>query len=231
MYFYGIDSTYIMLVIPAMIFALWAQTQVKGTFNRYSTLRNRNGYTGSDVARQILDRNGLHSVKIEHIKGNMTDHFDPRTNVVRLSDTVYNSTSVAAVGVAAHECGHAIQFSESYTPMKIRQALIPITNLVSQLSFPLILFGIFFDFTGLISLGILFFAGAVITQVVTLPVEFNASSRALEILDSTGMLNDEELSGSKKVLNAAAMTYVAATVVAMAQLLRLLILYGGRRRD
>ncbi|MGI6031451.1 MAG: zinc metallopeptidase [Eubacteriales bacterium] len=227
--FYGIDSTYIVLVVPALLLAMWAQATVKSTFARYSQVFAHRGYTGADVARLVLDHNGLQNVRIEHVQGSMTDHYDPRTNVVRLSDTVYGSTSVAAIGVATHEVGHAIQHAEGYFPIKVRTAIIPLTNFGSQLAMPLILFGLLFNNSWLAQVGILFFSFAVLFQLVTLPVEFNASGRALRILDSTGILNEEEHRGARKVLRAAAMTYVAATVVALAQLLRLIILFGGRR--
>lgn len=230
-YYYGFDTTYLVLVVPALLLALWAQMKVKGTFSKYSTVYNMRGYTGEQAARVILDRFGLTHVRIEHISGSMTDHFDPRTNVVRLSDTVYGSTSVAAIGVAAHEVGHAIQYSVGYAPMKVRAAIIPLTNIGSQLAMPLILLGILFNSSNLAQIGIVCFSAAVAFQIVTLPVEFNASRRALAILDDTGMLSREEHAGAKKVLTAAAMTYVAATAVALAQLLRLVILFGGRRRD
>lgn len=230
-YYYGFDTTYLVLVVPALLLAMWAQMRVKGTFSKYSTVYNMRGYTGEQAARAILDRFGLTQVRIEHISGSMTDHFDPRTNVVRLSDTVYGSTSVAAIGVAAHEVGHAIQYSVGYAPMKLRAAIIPLTNIGSQLAMPLILLGIVFNSSNLAQIGIVCFSAAVAFQIVTLPVEFNASNRALNILDSTGMLTEEEHRGAKKVLSAAAMTYVAATAVALAQLLRLVILFGGRRRD
>jgi Zn-dependent membrane protease YugP len=230
-YYYGFDMTYVYLVLPALLLALWAQFRVKSTFQKFSTEYNRRGMTGQEVARFILDKNGLYNVRIEHVSGSMTDHYDPRTNVVRLSDTVYGSTSVAAIGVAAHEVGHAIQHSVGYFPIKVRSAIIPVTQVASQLSMPLLLIGLIFNFSNLITLGILFFGLAVLFQLVTLPVEFNASGRALRILEYGQLLDEEELRGAKKVLSAAAMTYVAATAVALAQLLRLIILFGGRRND
>lgn len=230
-YYYGFDMTYVYLVLPALLLALWAQFRVKSTFQKFSIEYNRRGMTGQEVARFILDKNGLYNVRIEHVSGSMTDHYDPRTNVVRLSDTVYGSTSVAAIGVAAHEVGHAIQHSVGYFPIKVRSAIIPVTQVASQLSMPLLLIGLIFNFSNLITLGILFFGLAVLFQLVTLPVEFNASGRALRILEYGQLLDEEELRGAKKVLSAAAMTYVAATAVALAQLLRLIILFGGRRND
>lgn len=230
MYGFYWDPTYLIL-IPAIIFSLYAQAMVKSTYAKYKTVYNRRGLTGQQVARQILDDNGLYNVQIEHINGELSDHFDPRTNVVRLSDSVYNSTSVAAVGVAAHEVGHAIQHANGYAPIKIRNAVIPITNIGSFLAFPLVLLGIIFaslDF--LIPIGIFLFCFVVFFQAVTLPVEFNASNRALQTLESHNILEDDELGKSKAVLRAAAMTYVAALVSSLLSLLRLLLL-ANRRRD
>ena len=225
------DSYYWILVVPAMLLAAFAQMKVSSTFNRYSQVRSRSGYTGAQAARDILDRNGLQGVRIERVRGNLTDHYDPRSNVVRLSDSVYDSPSVAAIGVAAHECGHAVQHAVGYFPIKLRSALIPVTNIGSKLSIPLLLIGLVVQVEPLINLGILLFSTMALFQLVTLPVEYNASNRALATLDSTGMLSGDELQGSKKVLSAAALTYVAALLVAVMQLLRLLLLFGGRRRD
>lgn len=225
------DSYYWILVVPAMLLAAFAQMKVSSTFNRYSQVRSRSGYTGAQAARDILDRNGLQGVRIERVHGSLTDHYDPRSNVVRLSDSVYDSPSVAAIGVAAHECGHAVQHAVGYFPIKLRSAIIPVTNIGSKLSIPLLLIGLVVQVEPLINLGILLFSTMALFQLVTLPVEYNASNRALATLDSTGMLSGDELQGSKKVLSAAALTYVAALLVAVMQLLRLLLLFGGRRRD
>ena len=226
----GFDSYYLILVIPALLLSMWAQMKVKGSFAKFSKVQTLHGATGAQAARAILDGNGLQKVRIEHIAGELTDHFDPRDDVVRLSDSVYASTSVAAVGVAAHECGHAVQYSLGYAPMKLRSAIIPITNIGSKLAMPLVLAGLFLSIGPLVNVGILLFATMTIFQLVTLPVEFNASHRALVTLDSTHMLEDDELKGAKKVLTAAALTYVAALVVSAMQLLRLVLIANNRRR-
>ncbi len=225
------DSTYL-IVLPAIIFALVAQLMVKSTFNKYSKIKNQYGYTARDVARRILDDNGLHNVNIEYISGNLTDHYDPSANVIRLSDSVYNSTSVAAIGVAAHEVGHAIQHSQGYGPIKIRQAIIPITQIGSNLAVPLVLVGmIFAALKWLIPVGVFLYAGVVLFQAVTLPVEFNASGRALRTLDENNILQSDEVRMSKKVLTAAAMTYVAAMFSSLMSLLRLILIANrGKRR-
>lgn len=228
--YWGYDYYYMILVIPAVLLALWAQLRVKGTFSRFSKVHTSHGCTGAQAARAILDRNGLQGVSVERVKGTLTDHFDPRANIIRLSDSVYDSASVAAVGVAAHECGHAVQHATGYGPIKLRAAIIPVTNIGSKLAIPLVLLGFVMSLTPLVNFGILLFGTMVVFQLVTLPVEYNASSRALATLDETGMLAAEELTGAKKVLSAAALTYVAALIVAVAQLLRLLLLAGGRRR-
>lgn len=228
MYF---DSTYL-IVLPAIIFALIAQIMVKTTFSKYSSESNEHGYTAKEVARKILDENGLYNVSIEYISGNLTDHYDPSANVIRLSDSVYNSTSVAAIGVAAHEVGHAIQRAQGYAPIKIRQAIIPITQIGSSLAVPLVLVGMLFSaFQWLIPVGIFLYAGVVLFQAVTLPVEFNASGRALKTLDENVILYKDEVRMAKKVLTAAAMTYVAAMFSSLMSLLRLILLSNrGRRR-
>lgn len=224
------DPTYI-VVIPAIIFALIAQIMVKSTFSRYSKESNQHCYTAKEVARKILDDNGLYNISIEYIGGELTDHYDPTSNVVRLSDSVYNSTSVAAIGVAAHEVGHAIQHAKGYTPIKIRQAIIPITQIGSRLAVPLVLLGLIFSaFRFLVPVGIFLYAGVVLFQAVTLPVEFNASGRALRTLDENGILYKDEVRMAKKVLTAAAMTYVAAMFSSLMSLLRL-ILIANRRRN
>ena len=225
------DVYYLILVVPAFIFALWAQSRVNSTFNRYSKERTYSGMTGYESARRILDANGLRHVAIERISGHLTDHYDPRTNVIRLSDSVYNANTVAAVGVAAHEAGHAVQYACNYAPIKIRAAIIPVTQLGSTISMPLVIIGFFMGAQPLVNLGLLLFATVTVFQLVTLPVEFNASRRAVEALEMGGSVGDEELRGVKKVLGAAAMTYVAALAVSLANLLRLVLLFGGRRDD
>ena len=228
-YYYGFDMTYIVLVLPAIIFSMWAQTKVNSTFSKYQRVRCYSGYTGAEIARRILDENGLQHVRVERIAGNLTDHYDPRTQVVRLSDSVYNNPSVAAVGVAAHETGHAVQHATGYGPLGLRNAIIPITNFGSKLSMPLILIGLLLNSYTLAMTGIIAFSMVALFQLITLPVEFKASRRAMRTL-SNGMLSDRELGGARQVLTAAALTYVAALLVSAMQLLRLLILVN-RRRD
>ena len=234
-YYYGFDWTYIVLVLPCLILSLWASSSVKSTFNRYSTQYSSRRITAADAAQRVLRNNGVHNVRIERVAGNLTDHFDPKANVIRLSDSVYNSTSTAAIGVACHEAGHAVQYATNYAPIKLRAAIIPITNFGSKLAMPLILLGIVLSFLGnlsytLVYLGIACFGLSLVFQLVTLPVEFNASHRAVRAITEAGILTPQELSGAKKTLKAAAMTYVAATAVSLAQLLRLILLFGGRRR-
>lgn len=224
------DSTYLIFVLPAILFSLWAQHLVQSNFKKFSNIRTLRGMTGADAARRILLEGGITNVSVERVDGNLTDHFDPRDNVVRLSASVHDAPSVAAVGVAAHEAGHALQYANGYFPMKIRAAIIPVTNIGSKLSGPLVLAGIVLGMGGLINIGILLFGAVVVFQLVTLPVEFNASARAVRILGETSMLDDDELSGAKKVLTAAAMTYVAALAVSLAQMLRLLSLANRRQR-
>ncbi len=221
---FWMDQYYLFLVIPAMLLAVFASIQVNSTFDRYNRVYNARGYTAAMAARQILDQNGLQNVQIERVAGKLSDHYDPRANVIRLSDSVYGSTSVGAIGVAAHECGHAIQYATGYFPIRIRAAIIPVTNIGSNLGIPLAIFGLFFGWGWLVDLGILLFLTVVVFQLVTLPVEFNASHRALATLESQMMLDSGELQGARKVLSAAAMTYVAALIVAVANLLRLLAL-------
>ncbi len=230
-YFYGIDMFYIILVMPALLFAMYAQTKVSSTFNKYRTVGNRRGMTGADVARKILDMNGLRNVTVERVAGNLTDHYDPRTNVVRLSDATYSSTSVAAIGVAAHEVGHAVQHAEGYAPIKVRNTIVPLVQIASYAAWPLAIIGLIMSFEKLAIAGIVMFAAVVFFQLITLPVEFNASSRALRTLGNYQILDSEELAASKKVLSAAAMTYVASAAVAVANLLRLILIVGGRNRD
>ena len=223
------DST-IIILIPAIIFSIVAQIMVKSAFSKYSKVRNSRGLTGSDAAREILDRNGLSNVRIEHISGSLTDHYDPRANVIRLSDDVYGSATVAAVGVAAHEAGHAVQYAEGYYPIKIRNAIIPVTRFGSSLSTPLVILGLVLSWDFLITAGILLFCAVVLFQAITLPVEFNASGRALKTLRSSHFLEDDEMKGARSVLTAAAMTYVAAMLSALLSLVRLLVISGRRRR-
>jgi uncharacterized protein len=231
-----IDWTYIILVLPAMLFAMWASSKVNSTFKKYKNTRNSRGITGAQAARWVLDRNGLTNVPIEHISGSLTDHYDPSSNVVRLSDDVYGSTSTVAIGVACHEVGHAIQHATNYAPVKIRTAIVPVTNIGAKLSVPLIIIGIVLSSLGeafvmIAYLGCAMYGLVTLFQLVTLPTEFNASSRALKTIDETGLLQGEEFKQAKQVLSAAAMTYVAALAVSLAQLLRFLIIVGGRRND
>ena len=234
--FYYIDWTYIVLVIPAMILALYAQNKVNSTFKKYSRVASRSGMTGAQAARRLMELNGIYDVSIERVSGNLTDHYDPSKKVLRLSDSVYSDTSVAAIGVAAHETGHAIQHARGYAPLTLRTVMVPLANLGSTLSMPLIFLGILFSFSSvmgntMINLGILLFGLSVVFTIITLPVEFNASRRAVACLSDSGILYDDEIGGVKKVLSAAAMTYVASTAVALANFLRLIIIFGGRRRD
>ena len=234
-YYYGFDWTYVYLVLPCLILSLWASARVNSTFKRYSRQFSSRCITGADAAQRVLRANGIGNVRIERIGGNLTDHYDPTTNVIRLSDDVYGSTSTAAIGVACHEAGHAVQYAQGYAPIKLRAAIIPVTNFGSKLAMPLILLGILFSSLGntsdfFINLGIACFGLSVLFQLVTLPVEFNASHRALAAIEQNGILTDDELAGARKTLSAAAMTYVAATAAALAQLLRLLVLFGNNRR-
>ncbi|MBO5022979.1 MAG: zinc metallopeptidase [Clostridia bacterium] len=229
------DWTYIVLVMPAVIFSLWASVKVNSTFKKYSSVRPLSGMTGAEAARRVLDANGLYNVRIERISGNLTDHFDPRTNVIRLSDSVYSASSTAAIGVAAHEAGHAIQYAKGYVPLKLRNAIIPATNLGSRLAMPLILLGLLFSSVGqhfvyVAYAGIICFALSTVFQLLTLPTEFNASRRALASIENAGLLYGQDLDGARKVLSAAAMTYVAALAVSIMQLLHLISIVGGRRR-
>ena len=233
MFYYYMDPTYILVLIGVVI-CMAASSKMNRTFQKYSRVRSHNGMTGREAAERILHSQGIYDVRVEHVSGNLTDHYDPRNKVLRLSDATWQSTSVAAIGVAAHECGHAIQHQNSYFPLTLRTAIVPVANLGSTLAWPLILIGLFFTRnTGavLINLGIICFSFAVIFQLVTLPVEFNASARALRILGEQGILSDSELPYTKKVLKAAALTYVASAAAAILQLLRLVLLFGGRDRD
>ncbi len=229
LFYYGLDYYYLVLVLPAILLMTIAQISVKTTFSKYS--QKLCNSTGADAARRVLEANGVSGVRIERVSGNLTDHFDPKTNVIRLSDAVYDSNSVAAVGVAAHGAGHAVQYARNWAPIKIRGAIYPICNLGSRLAIPLVMFGFLFSFYYLIDLGIIFFALALLFQLITLPVEFNASHRAVTAITETRILGtDDEINGTKKVLFAAAMTYVTSFLVSLAQLLRLLALSNRRRR-
>ena len=229
--YYYYDPTYMLIVISALI-SLFAQFLINSRFSKYSRVRSRSGMTGAQAADRILQSQGIYDVAIQRVSGKLTDHYDPRNKTLNLSDAVYASTSVAAVGVAAHECGHAIQHARGYAPLSFRSALVPVANLGSQLSWLFIILGIFFGGSHtLIMIGILMFSAAVLFQLVTLPVEFNASGRALKLLSETGILQKDEVSDTRKVLSAAALTYVAAATTAVLQLLRLLRLFGGNDRD
>lgn len=232
LYYYGFDWTYVVIVLPCIIIAMIASAKVNSTFKRYSKQMSSRRITASDAAMRVLRANGVTNVRVERVAGNLTDHFDPKANVIRLSDSVYNSTSTAAIGVACHEAGHAVQHAEQYAPIKLRTAIIPMTNIGSMLAMPLILIGILFSSTyELVYIGIALFSLSLVFQLVTLPVEFNASRRAMEAIESTEILSGEELKGARRTLTAAAMTYVAAVAVSAAQLLRLIILFGGGRRN
>ena len=230
-YFFGIDITYIIFIIPALLFGIWAQISVQSAFSKYSRVPSARGYTGAEVAKLLLGQNGIYDVTIRHMSGRLTDNFNPREKTLNLSDDVYNSTSVAAIGVAAHETGHAIQHAVGYRPIKWREAIIPVTQLGSWAYFPIILLGIVFSSQTLVNVGILLFATIALFQLVTLPVEFNASNRAIATLENNGILYGNEITGAKAVLRAAALTYVAALVSSLAQLLRLLVIFGGRRNN
>ncbi len=227
-YFY-LDTSYIIFVVPALILAFWAQMKVSSTYSKFSSVPCRRGLTGADVSEKILKLYGIYNVRIEPIAGNLTDCFDPRSNVIRLSEGVYNSTSVAAIGVAAHETGHAIQHAQGYMPIKLRNAVIPVANIGSYAAFPLVIFGLIFSSSILVNVGIVLFSAVVAFQFVTLPVEFNASRRALTILENQAILDGEDLKGAKKVLTAAALTYVAAAAVALGNLLRLISISNRKR--
>ena len=234
-YGYGFDYTYLLLVLPCIILSLWASSNVNSTFRKYSKQYSTRRLTGADAAQRVLNANGVYGVRIERVSGNLTDHYDPRANVIRLSDNVYSSTSTAAIGVACHEAGHAVQYAQNYAPIKLRAAIIPLTNFGSKIAMPLILAGILFSAMGafsdtLVTLGIAAFGLSLVFQLITLPVEFNASRRAMQAIEQVNLLTEEEQRGAKKTLKAAALTYVAATAVALAQLLRLIAIFGGRRR-
>ena len=233
MFYLGYDSTYILVLIGVAI-CLLASSRVNSVFRRYSTVRSRSGLTGREAAERILRANGIYDVTVRHIPGNLTDHYDPRNKTLGLSDSTYGSASVAAIGVAAHECGHAVQHATGYAPLKFRGALVPVANFGSTLAWPLILIGLLIGSRSaslFINMGILLFSAAVLFQLVTLPVVFNASNRAVKVLETTGMLYPEEIRQTKAVLGAAALTYVASAASAILQLLRLLLITGRRRND
>lgn len=232
-YGYGLFDPTIFLLLIGVVITMIASARVNSTFSKYSRVRSKTGMTGAEAARRLLRSQGIYDVTVQQVNGNLTDHYDPRTKTVNLSQSVYNQTSVSAIGVAAHECGHAIQDNTDYVPLRVRAAIVPVVNIGQQISWPLILLGLFIGGLGspLVEIGILCFSLAVLFQLVTLPVEFNASSRAVRLLDETGILAEDEVRITKKVLGAAAMTYVAGAASAILQLLRLILLFGGRRRD
>lgn len=229
------DYLYLILVLPAVIFSLWASAKVNLTFKKYSRVPSMRGISGAEAARHVLDANGLQHIRIEKIPGNLTDHYDPRADVIRLSESVYDNTSVAAIGVACHEAGHAVQHAKNYVPVKIRAAIIPVTNIGSRLALPLILIGIIFSalspqIIALAYAGVACYGLCTVFQLVTLPTEFDASKRALRCIESYGILGTDEISGARRVLTAAAMTYVAALAVSLMQLLRLFLIVAGNSR-
>ena len=231
-YGYGMDPTMILVLIGVVI-TMWAQWRVNSAFSKYARIRSRSGMTGAEAAQRLLQSQGIYDVRVQRVSGSLTDHYDPRTKTVNLSDDVYSVSSVAAIGVAAHECGHAIQDNVGYVPLRIRGNLVPVANIGSRLSWPLILIGLLISGLGspLVEIGIIMFSLAVLFQLVTLPVELDASARAVRLLDAEGILAGDEVCGTRKVLHAAALTYVAAAASSILQLLRLVILFGGRRRD
>ncbi|WP_315067348.1 zinc metallopeptidase [uncultured Clostridium sp.] len=230
MHFYPFFDPTMIMLIPAIIISFWAQTKINSTYSKYSGVGNRNGYTGQQVARMMLDEAGLHDVRIEVVNSKLGDHYDPSQRVLRLSPEVFYNGTISSAGIAAHEVGHAIQHKERYAPLVIRNSIVPAVNLGSSLSWILFIAGLFLGFRGLTTLGILLFSGVVIFQIITLPVEFNASSRALKILGSRGILYGDETKSAQKVLDAAAMTYVAATLMAVSQLIRLIAISNDRNR-
>ena len=230
-YGYGLFDPTMILVLIGAVLSMWASAKVQGTFNKYSSVRSRTGMTGADAARRLLNSQGIYDVSIEGVAGNLTDHYDPRSKTLRLSESVYQSSSVSAIGVTAHECGHAIQDHVGYVPLRMRAAFVPVVNFGSHLSWPLILIGVIIGGIGspMVNIGIWMFVLVVLFQLITLPVELNASRRAVVLLDQNGILQGEEVSQTRKVLGAAALTYVAAAASSILQLLRLVILFGGRR--
>lgn len=229
--YYHYDYYSLLLLVPALLLGLWAQLRVSAAYGKYSRVRSARHMTGQMVARRILDENGLRHIAVERVAGRLSDHYDPRTNVVRLSEGVYDSDSIAAVGVAAHECGHAVQHAEGYAPMKLRSAVIPATNIGTKLAIPLLFFGLILDMYPLVLIGIGAYMLLALFQLLTLPVEYNASARAMQTIAVSFILDDEEARGARRMLNAAALTYVAALVSSVAQVLRLLLVFGGRGRN
>ena len=234
-YYYGYNSAGLLPVLICALFALWASANVNSTFKKYSRQNSIRRITGAQAAQRVLSANGVYGVRIERISGNLTDHFDPKTNVIRLSDGVYDSTSTAAIGVACHEAGHAVQYALGYGPIKLRAAIIPVTNFGTKIAWPLMLLGVLlssmsYAFYNLVYVGIACFSLSFLFQIITLPVEFNASRRAMQAIENGQLLTDDELRGARKTLTAAALTYVAAAATSLAQLLRLIAIYGGRRR-
>ena len=227
--YFFFDYQYILLVIPAMILAVWAQVRVKSTYNKFEKVGNTRRITGAYAAQAVLNHYGITDVRIEQVSGKLSDHYDPKAKVIRLSTAVYSGYSIAAVGIACHEAGHAAQHAENYAPIKIRNSLVPVCNIGSSLGIPLAILGYFLGFEPLISIGLLLYAAIALFHLVTLPVEFNASRRAIKVIDDTGLLYDDEIGGAKKVLKAAAMTYVASMLVALANLLRLVLRFSNRR--
>ncbi len=227
--YFFFDYYYIILVIPAMILAVWAQFKVKSTYNKFEKVGNTRRITGAYAAQAVLTHYGINDVRIEQVSGKLSDHYDPKSKVIRLSTAVYGGSSIAAVGIACHEAGHAAQHAENYAPIKIRNSLVPVCNIGSSLGIPLAILGYFLGFEPLISIGLLLYAAIALFHLVTLPVEFNASRRAVKVIDETGLLYDDEINGAKKVLKAAAMTYVASMLVALANLLRLVLRFSNRR--
>lgn len=230
LYYPFFDNTYLVFVLVPVLISIWASARVNSTFKKYSDYRNARNLTAAEVTRMILDRNGQQEVRIERVGGSLTDHYDPRDNTIRLSESVYDSTSCAAIGVAAHEAGHAAQHAKGYAPIKIRNALVPVANLASRLAVPLVLLGFIMELGGLVDFAIVLYSAVVLFSLITLPVEFDASRRAVVTLDEYGILSTEENAAAKKVLHAAAMTYVASMLVALGSFLRVLTLFG-RRRD
>ena len=235
-YYYGYNSTGLLPVLICALFALWASHNVNSTFKKYAKQFSRRRLTGAQAAQRVLSSNGVHGVRIERVGGSLTDHFDPKTNVIRLSDSVFDSTSTAAIGVACHEAGHAVQYAVGYTPIKLRAAIIPVTNFGTKIAWPLMLIGMLlsgmsYAFYNLVYVGIACFSLSLVFQLITLPVEFNASRRAMQAIEEGGILYEDELIGARKTLTAAAMTYVAAVATSLVQLLRLIAIYGRRRRD
>ena len=241
MFFYGFDLSYLILVVPALLFSLWASSRVNSTFRKYNQMPTRRGLTGAQAAYEVLRSNGVFDVRIERISGELTDHYDPKANVIRLSDAVYDQTTPAAIGVAAHEAGHAVQYATGYGPIHFRASIVNITNIASKLAIPLILISFLLmsveflfpyrEFLYYVAMaGVLGFGLSVVFQLVTLPTEYNASNRALKAIEASNLLTEDERTGAKKVLSAAALTYVAALAVSLGQFLRLFLMVAGRRR-